>query len=420
MKTAGPPSSSTLALVHHLFVERFGLLASSLTDAELAHRLDVAFAPDADLSGIVQRALDQPLDGPDLQRLIAAVTIRESCFIRHLVWFEGVGQHVLAPLIAARRVAGRRDLTLWSAGCSAGEEAYSLGLLLTEFLPDIAEWQINIIGTDICALALEEARRGIYRPWSLREVSHERREAHFKPRGASVQVSARLRAMVQFELGNLLDENAGPWPTLMPNFDVILCRNVLMHLEPSARRRVAHHLTARLSPDGALATAPSEASPELFQPLNRCDHDELLVFRRPQRLAAAPRPAPPRAELPPVITLPVDPLPDVAIDISGVALDIRGSADFARGIEEFLAAGRIADARRLCSRATTANPLDAGLVHLLATLQEIDGDPDAACRSLRQALYIDQADGRARLRLAGLNRRSHGAADTWPKVKDHV
>ncbi len=76
MRAASPPSASTLVLVHRLFVERFGLLASTLTDSELAHRLNAAFASDADLAGIARRALDQPLDGPDLQRLIAALTIR--------------------------------------------------------------------------------------------------------------------------------------------------------------------------------------------------------------------------------------------------------------------------------------------------------------------------------------------------------
>ncbi|MCS0502265.1 CheR family methyltransferase [Ancylobacter mangrovi] len=400
-----------LAEVRDLFVSRFGLLRASLGDDELSHRLVAGLGPRlgsrARLKELLARAAGQPLDGPELQLLIRAITIRESSLLRHLSWFELLARHVVDPLIAARRAAGRRDVAIWSAGCSSGEEAYGLALLFAERLPDLADWDIRIIGTDLCASAVEEARRGRYRGWSLREVSPERRALHFRQQDDQFEAGAVLRALVTFDLGDLLDPESGPWTTLKPAFDIIVCRNVLMHLEPSARRRVTEHLAGRLAAQGVLVSAPSEASPELFHPLLRSDHEELLLFRRPPRakssagLAPATRPAGapmPRAAEHPAAMPP--PSQTATPSLAPLARD-----ELVAHLDALIAAGRLAEARRLCALAMERAPLDSGLVHLMATLQEMEGDHHGAFQSLKRALYIDGADGSAQLRLAGLQHR---------------
>jgi len=386
--------------VRRLLERRFGLLATAFTDAELAHRLAPCAAAAGGLEALAARAAAQPLDGADLQALVSAMTIRESSFLRQASWFERLAREVLEPLILARRAAGRPYLRLWSAACASGEEAYTLALLLRELLPDLAAWQLSIVGTDICAEALAQARAGRYRAWSLRELSPERRAAHFEPAAeGEAQVREPLRRMVDFRLFNLLDL-AQPEEAEPAAMDLVICRNVLMHLQPDARAQVAQRLPGRLSAEGTLVTAPSEASAELFRPLVRDDLGELLVFRRP---AAAPpprpvrpRPLPPRAAPAPRPSIPPPAAPEV---VPAEALGLEATVD------RLVAAGELASAREHCRKAAGARPLDPLPLRLLATVQEAEGEPALAVETLRRLLYLDDGDCDARFRLAAALRR---------------
>ncbi|QIB34544.1 CheR family methyltransferase [Ancylobacter pratisalsi] len=390
-----------LGSIRALFVERFGLLAATLQDEELLHRLITGLGPErisgAELEALLAQAAGQPFAGREIQLLIEAITIRETSLLRQLNWFEKLARHAVAPLVAARRAAGRRDITIWSAGCASGEEAYSVALILAEYLPDVSEWTIRIIGTDLCAAAIEAARRGVYQSRALREVSDVRRALHFRQHRHGFEVGAHLRAMVSFELCNLLD------PESMPSaaFDLILCRNVLMHLEPVARKRVARNLLGRLAPHGVLVTAPSEATPELFHPLVRADHGELLLFQRTPLATTTPH-------MPVPLCPPDEPAgaPDIPFMAASPAPTPRDG--IIAQLDDMISAGRLGDARRHCAQAMARAPLDTGLINLMATLQEMDGDHEGALLTLRRALRLNGSDGTAQLRLAALLRRHRG------------
>jgi chemotaxis methyl-accepting protein methylase/chemotaxis signal transduction protein len=230
-----------------------------------------------------------PFEGPQWQAVIAALTIGETNFFRQPAWFAQLERQILGPAIAQRSAAGPQRLRLWSAGCASGEEAYSLAILVLRLLRDRHDWEISILGTDLCAAFIDEARRAEYREWSLREVDEFARLQHFRRLDSGrFELLPATRNLVTFELLNLAGNE--PWtdPRLV-DLDLIVCRNVLMYLAPHYQQLVAQRLIARLAPDGWLATAPAEATAEWFRPLTPVNVPSAVLFRRTPPAGDAPR-----------------------------------------------------------------------------------------------------------------------------------
>ncbi|HKS88791.1 MAG TPA: CheR family methyltransferase, partial [Stellaceae bacterium] len=217
------------------------------------------------------------------------LTIGETCFFRNAASFEALKAHVLEPLIAERRRQGCRMLSLLSAGCASGEEAYSLAILIDRLIPDREDWLIRIFATDINPAAMAAARAGIYRAWSLREVPPQVRQLYFVRRGTRFEIAGNIRDRVSvapFNLAAVDDDSA----LGLAGFDLILCRNVLMYLLPAARQRAVRRLAAALAPSGWLMTAPAEAVPELFAPLSSVVCGDAMLFRaEPPSASLGPR-----------------------------------------------------------------------------------------------------------------------------------
>lgn len=162
----------------------------------------------------------------ELANLIQEVTLGESYFLRYPDQTTALEQVLLPVLLERKR--SRRELRIWSAGCSTGEEPYSLLFLLKDrFESQLAGWEVEILATDINELYLSRAEEAHFRDWSLRSVSEQTRERWFVPSGKGWQVRPRYRDWLRFERHNLVRD---PFPTLEGGFDLILCRNVLMYL----------------------------------------------------------------------------------------------------------------------------------------------------------------------------------------------
>src|SRR5881628_1323865 len=145
------------------------------------------------------RLAQLPDESPEWRRLIADLTVCETYFFREYPCFDALEQSILPPLIAERSAQGFRILRLWSAGCSTGEEAYSLAIVLDRLLPDRPDWRITILGTDVDAGVLDQARRGVYREWSFRTLPPGIRERYFPAHGDGFELDHRIREMVSFE-----------------------------------------------------------------------------------------------------------------------------------------------------------------------------------------------------------------------------
>ena len=217
-----------------------------------------------------------PRGAEELETAVELLVPHETYFFREAAQLASLSAEILPSLEAQR--ATERSLRLWSAGCSTGEEAYTLAMLL-EDSGRFASWELDVLGTDLSKKALGVARRAEYGPSSLRTVTPEQRARYFEELpGARVRVKERFRAAVRFGQLNLLDAGAAG---VLPPMDAIVCRNVLIYFDAETRRRVVDTFFSRLRGGGFLLLGHSEnllSQGTRFE-LVQLEHD--LVYRRP-------------------------------------------------------------------------------------------------------------------------------------------
>ena len=272
-----------------LVSRRLGLefRGSRLRDLEQAVARAALAEDSLPLATYLARLAQLPDESPEWRRLAADLTVCETYFFRERPCFDALEESILPPLIAERRAQGFPSLRMWSAGCSTGEEPYSLAIVLDRLLPDRSDWTITILGTDLDVDALEQATRAVYREWSFRTLPPGIRERYFRPHGDDFELDPRIREMVRLEPLNLM---ADTYPALASHttwFDVILCRNVLMYLTHEAQREVLARLERSLAPRGWLAVGFTEAMIEPTGSLVQADVSPGVFLR------IEPQPIPP-------------------------------------------------------------------------------------------------------------------------------
>ena len=192
-----------------------------------------------------------------LHRAVAeAMTINETSFFRDMKPFEMLRQ-VLIPRLIERRAQERR-LRIWSAASSTGQEAYSLAMILTDHFPELASWDVKIIGTDISRHVVDYAQKGRYRRLEVNRGLPARMLLKYMTRnGEEWEVSSQIRSMCEFHYANL----CAPLP-LLPMFDLVLLRNVLLYFSQQDRRTVFRGIHRKLSPSGYLVLGNAEQAEE--------------------------------------------------------------------------------------------------------------------------------------------------------------
>jgi chemotaxis protein methyltransferase CheR len=188
-----------------------------------------------------------------LHRAVAeAMTINETSFFRDIAPFEMVRQVVLPQLIEERMET--RRLRIWSAASSTGQEAYSLAMLIVEHFPDLAQWDVKIIGTDISRHVVDYAQKGRYRRLEVNRGLPARMLLKYMVRdGEEWEVIPRVRAMCEFRYANL----SAPMPHL-PVFDLVLLRNVLLYFSQHDRRTLFKEIYQKMVPGGYLVLGNAE------------------------------------------------------------------------------------------------------------------------------------------------------------------
>lgn len=220
----------------------------------------------------------------EFRRLVNLVTVTETCFFRDAAQFRLLRHHILPTLLRERAAEGRCRLRLRSAGCSSGEEAYSIAITLCEMgLPfSHREWQIEVVGTDVNTEVLERAREGVYGPRALRFVPEEIRARYFQRDGPRFRVTDEVRRLVRFEFGNLTDE---PLPTPGEQ-DVVFCKHVVIYFRPETVERLVAGLYDALAPGGYLLLGPTESLWSVPHRFTLVDEEGAFCYRK------APAPAP--------------------------------------------------------------------------------------------------------------------------------
>ncbi len=186
------------------------------------------------------------------QAVVEAMTINETSFFRDQSPFELLRVKLLPQLIESRE--RQRSLRFWSAACSSGQEAYSLAMMIRYHFPQLAEWKIEIVGTDIHGEMIRRARLGRYQRMEInRGLPARLLLKYFTRDGEEWEITPELRAMCRFQLGNL--SHAMP---MLDRYDGILLRNVLFYFPDSTKNRILQRLHTALQPDGFLILGSSE------------------------------------------------------------------------------------------------------------------------------------------------------------------
>ncbi len=328
-----------------------------------------------------------PDGSPEWGRIASRITVGETHFFRDRACFDALEQHVLPTLVAARRREGLLRLRLWSAGCSTGEEPYSLAILLDRLLPDREGWALTILATDVNGAALEAGPRGLYREWSLRGTPDWVRSRYFRPRRAGrLELESGIRTMVTFAPLNLADDG---YPSMVTNtsaMDIIVCRNVLMYLGAEAQHASVARLQRALVPGGWLILSPVEASPELMRPLVPVEFPGAIFHCKEQPLSAPPPRARQPPEPPPLPFFPPAPAPEAPPEPpADTPLPDGALLERARALAD---RGQLEQARALCKAAVAEERLDPQGHFLLAAICQELGDIPAALEGLRRSIYL--------------------------------
>jgi chemotaxis protein methyltransferase CheR len=205
---------------------------------------------------------------PVLERSIAeAMTINETSFFRDSRPFELLRTELLPKLIDDRRRTRNLGLRFWSAACSTGQEAYSLGMLMTEHFPMLVGWNIKIEGTDICAEVVERAQAGRYHRIEINRGLPARFVVrYFDHQGEDWVIKQEIKKMCNFRQANLCAQQL-PFHRVDDRFDAIFLRNVMLYFSHETRKTLMAGIHKLLAPDGILFLGSSEqpADPALWQ-----------------------------------------------------------------------------------------------------------------------------------------------------------
>ncbi len=191
---------------------------------------------------------------PVLQReIVEAMLTNETLFFRDRQPFEQFRTVILPRLMEAR--AAKRHIRIWCAACATGQEPYSLAMILDEEARKLTGWRVEIVGTDLSTAAIESARAGVYTQFEVqRGLPINLLLRYFQRQGDAWTVQEHLRARVQFRTFNLLSDYRA-----LGQFDLIMCRNVLLYFDLPTRRGVLTRLAGALEPDGYMMLGAAES-----------------------------------------------------------------------------------------------------------------------------------------------------------------
>jgi len=192
-----------------------------------------------------------------LNRLIDALTTNETYFFRDKIQFEALKKHVIPELIQNNSL--KKRLRIWSCACSTGQEPYSIALLISEHFPELLNWHLEIIGSDISKKVIEYAKKGEFSQIEINRGLPARMLAkYFKQKGNRWVLDNKIKRLVKFVQVNLKESF-----TRLGKFDLIFCRYVLIYFSDELKRNILSRLEKSLNPGGYLFLGGSEVLPAL-------------------------------------------------------------------------------------------------------------------------------------------------------------
>jgi chemotaxis protein methyltransferase CheR len=390
-----------------------------------------------DVPTCMQWLMSAPLKKEQIEILAGNLTVGETYFFREQKSFEILADDILPALIHSRQDSERR-LRIWSAACCTGEEPYSLAILLHQTIPELEDWHLTILATDLNPRFLCKAKAGLYGQWSFRNTPSWIKDRYFqKTADGRLEIIPEIRRMVSFARLNLVEDVYPSLATDTNAMDVIFCRNVLMYFSQLQAERVVEKLSRAQVEGGWLVVSPSESAHVRFPSYAAMNFPGVILYKKDSQnaqLTAGRAPAtetepvmaqPPDTALaemsPPIVSrqeeqpLSADPIgqakaaePVLAPYAEAELLYEQGRyAEAAEKLVELVSGvppepqvfnllarmyanqGKLAEALNWCDRGIAADKLNPSNHYLRAIVLQEQGALEDAAGSLRRALYLD-------------------------------
>lgn len=262
--------------------ELFGLNFPENQHVDLQRRLIAAAKElkyDSTISAIFEWLSKPKFSNLELKTITGHLTTGETYFFREKPALE-LFVHQIIPKLVQHRRGNNEQIRIWCAGCSSGEEPYTLAILLKEHFPELNDWKINILATDISHDAIQKALLGEYTDWSFRETEPALKNKYFTPSGKKWRIVPELKKMVTFSYLNLSQSSYPSSITDTEEVDVLFCRNVMMYFTPQVIQEVSARFKDALCENGWLITSQVELNDAYFSNFERINYNNGIFYQK--------------------------------------------------------------------------------------------------------------------------------------------
>lgn len=276
-----PLSKNTFEKFCDFLAQNIGLSFSKDCQADMETKISAiihAFEGDKDPEACLINIMEFPANEKVISTLAKVLSVGETYFFRDSNFFNLLETQIFPEMIIRKKSS--KKISIWSTGCATGEEPYSIAILLHRLIPDIADWEIEIIGSDINKEFLKRAEQGVYKKWSFRTISPEMQNLYFEPiKNQQWLLKPEIRSMVKFYYANMIDA-VYPKPIHSASFDLIVCHNVLIYFTPEKISQAIQQLSNRLVEGGLLSVTAIEVPYIHSHYLIPCHFGNLILFRK--------------------------------------------------------------------------------------------------------------------------------------------
>jgi chemotaxis protein methyltransferase CheR len=207
----------------------------------------------------VESLKERETDTKTVEAFAREYSVGESYFFRDMKFFDYLAHNIFPRIVQKKE----RTLSIWSIGCSSGEELYSIAILLRNTIADIDMWRLYLLGTDVNTNAIEQANSGVFTKFSFRQTP-EQYMHYFQANNFTYEISQKIKEMVHFKYHNIISEPYSCLPPSAERFDLILIKNVLIYFDKESAKKAVTSIFHLLKEGGYLATTPAEYSEGIF------------------------------------------------------------------------------------------------------------------------------------------------------------